>query len=334
MKKGEKLKNFLKHPGVWLWTFYAALAFFGAACIIVAVLWNGENPVAYSLYAVTAILLGYCIYASVAPAKALVSRLVHSNKVTERMISDYGYRTTAFLAISLIVNGAYAIFMAVLGIVLGSSWYGLFAGYYVVLNVLRVVVIFGGRKANRKRGIGAARGRLILYLLCGALFVPLSIAFASLAGYLIISEQPARYDVYAAIAMAAYTFYKIIVSAINAVKVRKFHDFSLQAARNVSFADALVSVFALQMAMIATFTEGGDIGEMGTFNIITGAAVFLLTLGMGIYMTVRAAYGLKKLKSAADGGAADGNERCVAREEARDGNQNTDNAAQTGGEGV
>ena len=96
---------------------------------------------------------------------------------------------------------------------------------------------------------------------------------------------------------------------------------------------ALVSVFALQMAMIATFTEGGDIGEMGTFNIITGAAVFLLTLGMGIYMTVRAAYGLKKLKSAADGGAADGNE-CAAREEARDGNQNTDNAAQTGGEGV
>lgn len=219
MKKGEKLKNFLKHPGVWLWAFYAALAFFGAACIIVAVLWNGENPVAYSLYAVTAILLGYCIYASVAPAKALVSRLVHSNKVTERMISDYGYRTTAFLAISLIVNGAYAIFMAVLG--------------------------------------------------C-----------------------------------------------------------------NVSFADALVSVFALQMAMIATFTEGGDIGEMGTFNIITGAAVFLLTLGMGIYMTVRAAYGLKKLKSVADGGAAGGNERCAAREEARDGNQNTDNAAQTGGEGV
>lgn len=49
MKKGEKLKNFLKHPGVWLWAFYAALAFFGAACIIVAVLWNGENPVAYSL---------------------------------------------------------------------------------------------------------------------------------------------------------------------------------------------------------------------------------------------------------------------------------------------
>ena len=46
MKKGEKLKNFLKHPGVWLWAFYAALAFFGAACIIIAVLWNGENPVA------------------------------------------------------------------------------------------------------------------------------------------------------------------------------------------------------------------------------------------------------------------------------------------------
>ena len=88
------------------------------------------------------------------------------------------------------------------------------------------------------------------------------------------------------------------------------------------------------MAMIATFTEGGDIGEMGTFNIIAGAAVFLLTLGMGIYMTVRAAYGLKKLKSVADGGAAGGNERCAAREEARDGNQNTDNAAQTGGEGV
>ena len=331
MKRGGRLKNFLKKPGVWLWAFYAALALSGAACIMVAVLWNGENPVAYCLYALTAALFGYCVYASVAPAKALISRLVHSNRVTERLVSDYGYRTTAFLTISLAVNGAYAIFMAVLGIALSSAWYGFFAGYYILLNVLRVAVIFGGRRVNGKEGEAAALGRLTLYLLCGVLFVPLSIAFGTLAGYLILSEQPARYDIYAAIAMAAYTFYKIIVSAINAVKVRRFHDFSLQAARNVSFADALVSVFALQMAMVATFTEGDDIGEMGTLNIVIGAAVFLLTLGMGVYMTIRAVLGLRRMKRAAPDVAA-----CARASQAcgREDNQNTDNAAPDGGEGV
>ena len=87
------------------------------------------------------------------------------------------------------------------------------------------------------------------------------------------------------------------VSAINAVKVKKFGDYGLQSLRNINFADALVSIFALQMAMVATF-GGADDGGMYILNIFVGAFVFIATFALGIFMIVRAATRLNKLPSA------------------------------------
>lgn len=318
MERRERIKKFLKDPGVWLWAFYAALAALIAACVCVLVLWDGENPVAYALYALSAALFGYCVYASVAPVKRLAAKAVKSNRLTARMARDYGFRTAAFAAASFAVNLAYAILQGVLGIVLHSYWYGLFAGYYLVLSIMRGAVLLGGLKAGRREDEAlACRGKLRIYLGCGGMLIILSAAFAALASFLIISEQPPRYGMYGAIMMAMYTFYKIIAAAINAVKVKKYGDFALQAIRNVTFADALVSVFALQTAMVATFAAEGEAGEMHSMNVATGAVVFLLTLGLGIYMIVRAAKGLYKIKRSAGGGNfyCDGMHTAAAQED-------------------
>ena len=98
MERRERIKKFLKDPGVWLWAFYAALAALIAACVCVLVLWNGENPVAYALYALSAALFGYCVYASVAPVKRLAAKAVKSNRLTARMARVVG-RTDDMLII-------------------------------------------------------------------------------------------------------------------------------------------------------------------------------------------------------------------------------------------
>ena len=66
----------------------------------------------------------------------------------------------------------------------------------------------------------------------------------------------------------------------------------MQAIRNVTFADALVSVFALQTAMVATFAAEGEAGERQYMNGATGGGGFLLTPGVGSYKVVGAAKGV------------------------------------------
>ena len=92
---------------------------------------------------------------------------------------------------------------------------------------------------------------------------------------------------------AAYTFIKIGTSIANFVKARREDDYTLQILRNVNLADAVVSVLALQTAMLREF--GAEL-DVGIFNALTGAGVCSVILALGIYMIVKGNIGLKKLK--------------------------------------
>ena len=98
---------------------------------------------------------------------------------------------------------------------------------------------------------------------------------------------------------AAYTFYKIILSIINLVKVRKLKSPLLMAIRDIGYIDACVSVLSLQTAMFASFgSEQESIIKL--MNGATGSVVCLLVLGIGIY-SVRSANKMKR-KLSEDGG--------------------------------
>lgn len=161
MSRWEKFKKFLKNPGIWLLFFYAVFAAALAGSICLMALNMSENPLAYALYAISAILLGYCIYASVGPCRRLVYSVIHSNKLTERLVRDYGFRTAAFSGVSLAINAGYAVLQGVLGIIMHSYWYGLFAGYYIVLSVMRGVVLClrpqGGQGARQTQNFSGVR---------------------------------------------------------------------------------------------------------------------------------------------------------------------------------
>ena len=81
------------------------------------------------------------------------------------------------------------------------------------------------------------------------------------------------------------------MSIINLFKARKQTDMTVQAIRNVNLADAAVSILALQTALLGTFSADGV--NVGLFNTLTGIAVSLLSIGIGVQMV---AYANKKLK--------------------------------------
>ena len=84
-------------------------------------------------------------------------------------------------------------------------------------------------------------------------------------------------------AVATYTFYKLVMAITNMIKARKENSILLITLRNISYADALVSLLSLQTALFAAF--GQDSGAMiPTMNALTGAGVCLMIFAVGIYM--------------------------------------------------
>ena len=94
-------------------------------------------------------------------------------------------------------------------------------------------------------------------------------------------------------AFSAYAFYKIIMAIYNVFRSSKEEALTVQTVRCIGLADALVSIFSLQTALLYAFSEGN---EMDYFNAITGIAVVVLTVIIGIYMIVKGQKTIKKQK--------------------------------------
>lgn len=94
-------------------------------------------------------------------------------------------------------------------------------------------------------------------------------------------------------ASAAYTFYVVITAIINAIKFHK-HNPILAATKMLNFIAALMSLFALQTAMLTQFDN--DRGFRVIMNMYTGAAVALLTIGIAVFMVIRGNSALKKIR--------------------------------------
>ena len=81
--------------------------------------------------------------------------------------------------------------------------------------------------------------------------------------------------------MAAYAFMKITLATINLLKARRSTSATCIALRNISFADAFVSIFALQRSMLVSF-EGMTESEIVVMNAALGSAVCVIVIMLGI----------------------------------------------------
>ena len=94
-------------------------------------------------------------------------------------------------------------------------------------------------------------------------------------------------------AVAAYTFYRITMSIINAIKAKRHDDATIKALRHVGFADSLVALLSLQTSLLSTFGGGAD---MGLYNALTGAGVCIVIAAIGVWSIIDANRTLKSTK--------------------------------------
>jgi len=180
-------------------------------------------------------------------------------------------RTLKISLFSLLFNAVFSAYHIVFGVITQSWWLFTVGVYYMILSVVRFAVL----QARKKENFATKFTGIMLMLLS----VPL-IGTVILA---VVRDRGIVLHEIVMIAMAVYAFTKITLATINLVKARHSSSAKLITLRNISFADACVSIFALQRSMLVSF-EGMSEWEIRIMNASLGSAVCVLVFLLGLHL--------------------------------------------------
>lgn len=208
-----------------------------------------------------------------------------------RYVRDGAFRTEVSLYTSLGINLLYAAMKMVSGILFDSVWFITLAVYYGLLAVMRFLLMVSARKRHEERNLEAEWKR---YRLCGILLSGMTLALSGMV--LLLVRQDGGYD-YPGIliyAMALYAFYAVIMAVVHLIRFRKRGSPVLSAAKAINLTAALISMLALETAMLHQFGQENSLLFWQAMTAATGAGVCGLVLAMAVYMIV---HGTEHLKS-------------------------------------
>ncbi len=177
---------------------------------------------------------------------------------------------------SLAFNAAYALSNCIIGFLNTSWWFITVDAYYAVLTVTRYSVLQIRRKASGDYDI-----ELFARRITGILLVVLSFCIVGMNIMSAVKDRGTAFHEIVMITIATYTFTKITIAIIGMVKAKHSASPVLKTLRNISLADACVSIYAMQRSMLVSF-PGMKASGILLLNIFTGTAVWVVVLLLGI----------------------------------------------------
>lgn len=178
--------------------------------------------------------------------------------------------------ISLAVNFIYAVGNCVIGFFVKSWWFITAGAYYTVLATTRFCVLQMKQKADEDMDIAA-----FVRKTTGILLVMLSLCITGINVLAVREERGTQFHEIIMITIATYTFTKITMAIIGMVKSKKAVSSVVKILRNISLAEACVSIYAMQRSMLVSF-PGMEPAEIRILNIFTGTVVWIVVLLLGI----------------------------------------------------
>ena len=204
------------------------------------------------------------------------------NWVYSRWKGEYDFRTFVNSAGSVLVTAVFAAYNGFLGVAHGSAWHCGICIYYALLILVRCMVLLlpkltAARKDRRESGTDGNRVLLIpaclLFLINLSLVVPFTL--------MVMQERPVVLTLIPAVAMAAYTTYKVTVSTMNLKRKNTSSNLSVRFLRMINFMDALVSIATLQNTLIMVSARSGR-DEMLPLTAVSSALLWAATVYLSI----------------------------------------------------
>lgn len=186
-------------------------------------------------------------------------------------------RIFIFAFISLVINITYGLGNSLVGFVTYSWWFLTVSAYYIILSIMRFALVMSEKRSkteNTENGVFVKR-------FSGAMLLCMSVVLVGTVLLTVKNDIGIKYHEIIMITIATYTFTKLVFAILNLCKSKKLNLPIIKALRNISLADAAVSIFSLQRSMLTSF-EGMEIADIRLFNALTGTAVCIIVLVLGI----------------------------------------------------
>ena len=280
MERLRRIVNRLLFPGAAVVILSIPVA--AVLLVYIFVFGHQEEPVSYLAYALSAYALTI-VCAAVPRIVRGGSALVHKNPYIHRYLTDLPFRTRVSLYLSLTVNVLYAAGNLPPAFIPILFWFGAVAVYYMLLAVMRFLLL---RHVNKNTMGQNREWELRRYRFCGVLLLMMNVALASIVVFIVHQNRGYVYPGFLIYAMAAYAFYTVTTAIIHVVKCRKQNSPVLSAAKAINLAAALVSMLALETAMLTQFGDAGDSAFRRIMTSATGTAVCVIVLAMAVFMIV------------------------------------------------
>lgn len=270
------------------------------ALVLYVLVTGSEGPLAYAAYGLSAYAMAITTTGIIRVVRAVrdgidehpLVKKFRAHPVAGRLLHDVAFRAEMSIYPSLCVNLFYAAFKLITGILYSSAWLITLAAYYALLAVMRFLVL----TAARKRHSITLAGEFRRYRLCGALLAVMDLALAGMVVFFVRQEGGYEYPGVLIYVMAMYAFYAVVTAVVNIVKFRGRGSPALSAAKAISLTAALVSMLALETAMLSQF--GGDDDAMFRQVMLSasGGAACAFVFGMAVYMVVHSTKQIKMTK--------------------------------------
>lgn len=251
-------------------------------------------PIGYALSFYTLIVLTLFLVFNLKKVYAKAKKRLLKNHLINRFFSDAEFKTKVSLAFTFGVNLIYGGVNILSGIINPSAWFFILAAYYIILAFMRFILLRYFRKIGVGESVVAEHKRAGL---CGIIMLLLNLMLVAALLMIIYKNKGYEYNGILIYIMAAYTFFITIQSIINFIKYRKQKSPVMFATKVISLSAALVSMLALETAMLAQF-GAGDTSEFRRIIIsITGGLVVITELIMSVYLIIHSVTEIKKLKN-------------------------------------
>ena len=209
------------------------------------------------------------------------------------LFRDSDRKFTRKLYLDQLINFGYGGFKIGAGFVYGSAWIGCDGIYNFVQAMIQLFQIL-----RRKHAKGLEQ-QWRSYRFCGFLILLMHLTLIGLVFQMVNWNRAVEQGEIMVITTALFAFYKIIISFIRIARDRKHVRPVDSSIRMLNLAQAFFAIFSLQASMFHTFGTG-EPWEHG-MNILTGCAVCLLIVSIGIYMIRRGTREIKKLQERNNG---------------------------------
>ncbi len=253
-----------------------------------------QSAVAYLSYVLSAYTLAADIINSVPLAKKF-KQFKENNKYVRKYLESKSLQFDISIYFSIIINVGYAVVNLITSHFESSPWLFSVAVYYLTLSLLRLFILVEFHKIGKPQKKNVRILELKVYRTTGFVMFFVSVVMSGMTIQMVRDNAGKEHSDIMTIAMASFTFTFFAIAIANLQKHRKTQEPIVSASKMLNFACALMSVFTLQTSMISAFGEDADFRL--AMNIATGSAVFVLVIGLAIYMILRANKMIKEVNN-------------------------------------